>query len=274
MISLDWKERLVRDTEDFIERKLPAGDYDIDIIYNAYPQRIDNNIPHAVITLVGKTFGSKLNKKYDKYMPFYDYLTHEKGENGRMIFAYIMARAVKKKPDLFIPYIEKFLITTEDQKSCNLVIDKTIFPLMKKFPMRYLDLVVNWIKKDNEILTLSLQKMLIKLMKYNPDVIEPLISKLETSWLYASPNMIKLNYHLIKAIYKIDPDFYLKIYQNYKNTRNPVFAEILCNALCCYNDTLQEICDNWARSGNVKLKKIGLHGQKIIKKKKPKNKKK
>ncbi len=270
MISLDWKERLIRDTEDFIERKLPAGDYDIDIIYNAYPQRIDNNIPHAVITLVGKTFGSKLNKKYDKYMPFYDYLTHEKSENGRMIFAYIMARAVKKNPDIFIPYIENFLVTTKDQKSCNLVIDKTIFPLLKKYPFKYLDLVVNWIKKDNDILTVSLQKMLIKLIKFNPEIIQPLFSKLETCWLYASPNMIKLNYNLIKAVYQIDPEFYDKIYQNYQHTRNPVFAEILCSAICCCNQTIQEICDLWAKSGNVKLKKIGIHGQKILKKYKAK----
>ena len=51
MISLDWKERLKKDTIDFAERKLPAHDYDIDIIYNAYPQRIDNKIPHGLFRL-------------------------------------------------------------------------------------------------------------------------------------------------------------------------------------------------------------------------------
>jgi len=39
MISLDWQERLKMDTQDFVKRKLPKGKYDIDIVYNAYPQR-------------------------------------------------------------------------------------------------------------------------------------------------------------------------------------------------------------------------------------------
>ena len=71
MISLDWQERLKMDTQDFIERKLPKGNYDIDIVYNAYPQRIDGNIPHAVITLVGKTIAAKIYKDADKYFDFY-----------------------------------------------------------------------------------------------------------------------------------------------------------------------------------------------------------
>ena len=268
MISLDWKERLKKDTVDFFGRKLPAGDYDIDIIYNAYPQRIDNNIPHAVITLVGKTIASKLSKNPENYMPFYEYLLNKKGENGRMIFAYIMARVVKKKPDVFIPYLEEFLTKTTDQKSCNLIIDKTFFPMLKKDPLIHLDLLSNWIKKDNPVLMSSLQKMLAKLITFNPSLIKPIFSKLETSWLYATPNMIKLNANFLKAIYKIDPDFYLSVFENYKHTRNPVFADMLCNAICCHNEVIQEICDHWAMSGNIKLKKIGIHGQKVLKKKK------
>ena len=58
MISLDWKERIIKDTTDFFERKLPRGDFDIDIVYNAYPQRIYNKVPQAVITLVGKTLAA------------------------------------------------------------------------------------------------------------------------------------------------------------------------------------------------------------------------
>ena len=74
MISLDWKERLKKDTIDFYERKLPQKDYDIDIIYNAYPERIDNKIPQAVITFVGKNLAAKLAKNADKYYDFFDYL--------------------------------------------------------------------------------------------------------------------------------------------------------------------------------------------------------
>lgn len=127
--------------------------------------------------------------------------------------------------------------------------------------------MANWVKKDNDILTLSLQKMLVKLIAFNPELIKPIFSKLETSWLYATQNMIKLNTNFLKATYKIDPEFYFSVYENYKNTRNPVFADILCNAICCCNDTLQQTCDHWAMSGNIKLKKIGIHGQKVLKKK-------
>jgi len=267
MISLDWKERLKKDTKDFAERKLPANDFDIDIIYNAYPQRIDNKIPHAVITLVGKTLGAIIYKKADKYFSFYDYLLKEKGENGNMIFAYVMARAIRKNPDNFLNYIENILLTTEDQKFCNLLLDKAIFPMIKKDPLKHLDLMANWIKKDNEHLTLSLQKMIIKLIGFQPKLVKPIFQKLETSWLYATPNMVKLNTNFLKAVYKIKPRFYNSIYENYKTTRNPVFAEILCGAICGYNKLLKESVDNWAMSGNIKLKKIGIHGQKILKKK-------
>jgi hypothetical protein len=266
MISLDWKERLVKDTEDFFIRKLPAGDYDIDIVYNAYPQRIENKIPQAVITLVGKTLASKLVKTVDQYFEFYDYLIDNKGEQGVIIFSYIMARAVKKKPDLFLKYLEKILRSCTEQKSCNLIVDKSITPLIKKDPARYLDTLANWIKKDNPYLSVSIQKLLIKLIHRDPELIKPIFNKLERAWLYATPTMIKVNYHIIKEIYKFDKKFYLQIYTNYQNTRNPVFAEILSDAICSADPVIEKMVSNWSRSGNIKLKKIGLHSQKILKK--------
>ena len=266
MISLDWKERLKKDTIDFVESKLQHKYYDIDVVYNAYPLRIDNKVPHAVITLVGKTLGSKIHKDAEKYFDFYEYLLKEKGENGRIIFAYIMARAVRKKPDIFIEYLESFLFTTDDQKTCNLVIDKAIFPFIKKHPIENLDLLIRWIKKDSKILTQSIQKLLVKLIHFDPKLINPIFHKLEISWLYATPNMIKLNTNFLKAVYNINSNFYISVYKNYASTRNPIFADILCGAICINNKNMKEIVDNWAMSGNIKLKKIGLHGQKVLKK--------
>lgn len=266
MISLDWKERLIKDTIDFFERKLTQGDYDIDIVYNAYPQRIDNKIPHAVITLVGKTLARKIFKTADQYFEFYKYLIENKGENGIIIFAYIMARAVRKKTDIFLEYLENYLFNIEDQKTCNLIIDKAIFPLIKKNPVNYLDLITKWIKKDNKILTFSIQKLLIKLIHFDPGLIQLIFCKLESSWLYATPNMIKLNAKFLKEIYTFDRKFYLSVYENYHNTRNPTFAEILSGAICVYNNNIKELVDLWSHSGNINLKKIGLHSQKILKK--------
>ncbi|MDP8268611.1 MAG: hypothetical protein P9L97_07790 [Candidatus Tenebribacter davisii] len=270
MISLDWQERLKMDTQDFVERKLPKGNYDIDIVYNAYPQRIDGNIPHAVITLVGKTLAAKLYKVADKYFDFYEYILNKKGEQGGIIFAYIMARAVKKQPVLFLNYMEDFFFKTHNQKTCNLVMDKAIYPLLKKDALKHFDLIINWIKTDNKLLEESIFKLLNKLIGGNTDLIEPIYKKLENSWLYATPNIIKLNSRFLKAIYKKDKKFYLSVYKNYQSTRNPVFAEILCDAICCYDASIQTICDTWAHSGNIRVKKIGLHGQKLLKSKKGK----
>lgn len=270
MISLDWQKRLKMDTQDFVERKLPKGNYDIDIVYNAYPQRIDGNIPNAVITLVGKTIAAKIYKDADKYFDFYDYILKNKGEHGGMMFAYIMARAIKKQPILFLNYIEEFFFNTQDQKTCNLVMDKAIYPLLKKDPLEYIDLIINWVKKDNKLLEESIIKLLNKLIGQDAKLIAPIFKKLETFWLYATPNIIKVNSKFLKAIYKKDKKFYLNVYKNYQTTRNPIFAEILCEAICCYNDNIQTICNTWSHSGNIRVKKIGLHGQKLLKSKKGK----
>jgi len=114
----------------------------------------------------------------------------KKGDNGKIIFAYIMGRAVRKKPEKFLNYLQKILFEIDDQRECNLIIDKAIFPLLKKKPHQYLDLMMNWIKQDNKYLSLSIQKLLVKLISFEPDMIKPIFHKLETSWLYASPNMI------------------------------------------------------------------------------------
>jgi len=270
MISLDWQERLKMDTKDFVENKLPHNNYDIDIVYNAYPQRIDGNIPNAVITLVGKTLAAQIYKNAAKYFDFYDYILKNKGEHGGMIFAYIMARAIKKQPVLFLNYLEDFFFNTDDQKTSNLVMNKAIYPLLKKNALDHLDLILNWVKKDNKMLEESIFKLLRKLIGFDKSLIEPIFKKLELSWMYATPNIIKLNSKFLKAIYKKDKKFYLKVYDSYKNTRNPIFAEILCEGICCYNDNIKTICDNWSHSGNVRVKKIGLHGQKLLKNKKGK----
>ncbi len=270
MLSLDWKDRLKKDTVDFFERKLPRGDYDIDIIYNAYPERINGHVPHAVITFVGKIIASKIQKKADQYVDFIDYLITQKGENGSIVFAYILNKAIKNNPLFFLPYTEKIIFGLKEQKTCNLIISKVFYPLFTKNPEQYLDTIIGWLKKDDEILTESVDNLLKKFIKSRPDMIKQIFEKLENLWLYASPQISKLNVHFLKKTYDVDRDFYHSIFTNYKNTRNPTFAHILCDAIVCYSDEIQLMADNWSRSGNIKLKKIGQHGQKILKKQKRK----
>jgi hypothetical protein len=138
--------------------------------------------------------------------------------------------------------------------------------LIKKEPEKYLDLLSKWIKKDNPYVCESVQKMIIKLISSNPEIIKPLFYKLETHWLYATERMIKLNIAFLKAIHKVDSKFYYQIYEQYRLTRNPIFAEILCNGIVTCNATMTDMVENWCKSGNIKLKKIGQHGKKMTNK--------
>ena len=84
--------------------------------------------------------------------PNFNYLFEKKGVNGRIIFAYVLARSLRAKPKVFLPYLENILIHTDDHKSSHLIVDKAIFPLLKKDHAEHLDLIVSWLKKNNEIL--------------------------------------------------------------------------------------------------------------------------
>ena len=270
MISLDWKERLKKDSIDFYERKLPEKDYDIDIVYNAYPQRIDNKIPQAVLNLVAKTIATKIAANADKYFDFFDYIDTKKGENGKIIFVNLIAVACKKKPELIFPYLEKKLSKINNQKEANHLMDKAIFPLVKDDPDTYLPKVLNWLKQTNPILIIALEHLFIKLIKYDKSLIKKIFTKLESSWFSPTHELILLNYRFLKQVYKLDKDFYLNVYYGYQNTRNPDFANILCEAIVCYDPIIEEMVNNGWKSRNIKLKRVGLHGQKVIKKYKKK----
>ena len=267
MIPLDWKKKKKKDTIDFYENKLPKGDYDIEIVYNIYPERINNKIPKAVITFVSKTLAKKIVKDSEKYFDFYDYLLKEKGENGYTIFAYIMQKAVKKEPKKFLQYIKKILFELDNQKEANLIMDKAIYPLFKKKPQKYLPQIMEWLKKGNKYLINSIKKLLVKTIRYHDkEIAKKIFNKLESTWLYASEDMVKLNIAVLKAIFKIDKKFYLSIYSNYHKTHNPIFAEILEGGIKCYHKDIEAMANSWTKSGNVKLKKIGKHAQRKLKK--------
>jgi len=114
MISLDWKDRLKKDSEEFFFYNIQKQDYDIDLIYNAYPKRVDNKIPREVVTLVAKTMASKLSKSPKEFNDFYSYLWNEKGENGKIAFVTIMSKIVKKDPVYFIKFCGELLLKEKD----------------------------------------------------------------------------------------------------------------------------------------------------------------
>jgi hypothetical protein len=267
MISMDWKERLRRDSEDFFRNKIPGGFYDIEIIYNAYPLRVNNKVPYEVISFVGKLIASRIAHQPEEYVAFCDYIFLHKGENGKIIFAYIMTRALKKSPDFFFPYLEKKLFNLKDTKIATLIVDKALSPLLKENPEKYQKTLIKWAKNDHPSLTFAIQKIITRIMQSHPQNIPDIFHQLESGWLYAGEQVIKLNIAVLKAIYKINPEFYFEIYGRYKNTREPIFAEILTSAIMDYHDNIFNAVSHWSQSGNVKLKKFGVHGLKIANRK-------
>ncbi len=270
MISMDWKERLRRDSDEFFKNKIPKGFYDIEIIYNAYPLRINNKIPSEVISFVGKQIASRIAHQPEKYIPFCDYIFSQKGETGKTIFAYIMTRALQKSPDVFFPYLEKKLFILKDSKIATLIVDKAISPLVRNNPSQYQKIIIKWAKNDHASLTLSMQKIITRIMQTHPENIPEIFQHLESGWLNAGEPMIKLNIAVLKSMYKINPDYYFEIYGHYQNTREPIFAEILTGAIMGYHPNIEAAVFHWSQSGNIRLKKFGLHGMKIINKKRKK----
>lgn len=272
MISLDWKERLKIDTEDFVKRKLPMNNYDIDIVYNAYPKRVDNKVPGEVITFVAKNLSGYIGKEIDKYIPFLEYLWENKGENGHQIFIRIMKNAVKRKPDVFVDYLRNILATCNDKSEIKALV-KTLTPLFKKEPKKYIDILYGWLSIDNPELHKAIINTFITVVKDNKSLLKYVFQKLEREWLYPTPYTIRNSILFLKAIYKISPEFYFSVYDNYRCSRNPVFVEILCGALNQikeedYYQKIYQYLTNWSKSGNVKIKKAALAGIKQIHKKK------
>ncbi|MCD4651836.1 MAG: hypothetical protein K8S56_08640 [Candidatus Cloacimonetes bacterium] len=264
---MDWKIRLQQDTEDFFSRKLPRDEFNFEIIYNAYPERIDNKVPKEVITFIAKTLAKKMAKKPMEYVEFYKYLW-KKDDYGRWALAYIMARVIKKDPVFFTDLIAGFLHKAKDPHDIILLLDKAVLPLLKKDTSKYLDMVMKWFKEDNEAVKESLVKLLEKLMKFNPDLIKDIFKRLETYWFNPSAEMITANIRFLKVLGKIDEEFYLSVYEKYKNTRQPDFVEILTGAIILYDEVIEQAVNMWVRSGNARLKRAALNGQKLLNRKK------
>lgn len=268
MISLDWKNRLLIDTNDFLERKLPRKEYDIDFIYNAYPSRIDNRIPKEVITFVAKKIAASISKNAKDYMPFYEYLWNKKGENGKFALTIILSVVIKKNTDFFLPYIKEKVLKSKDTHEINLLLNKTIFNLMKKQPRQYIETLISWIDKSPEKTALVIVKLLVKYCKTNPEYVRTIFSKFESKWLNLNPEIIKVNTVFLKSVYTIDPDYYLKVYSNYRNSRNPIAVEILCKSINVYTEGLEASVNNWLKSGNSRIKKAALTASRVLNKKK------
>jgi len=114
MLTIDWKERLNMDTADFLKNKLPKGDYDFEIIFIAYPERVNGKIPAEVISQVANNIVQQLGKKHELYLPFYNALWAKKGDYGKQAFAQILSKLLHRKPSVYMPVLEGAISTADE----------------------------------------------------------------------------------------------------------------------------------------------------------------
>ena len=75
-------------------------------------------------------------------------------------------------------------------------------------------------------------------------------------------------YTLHYNVAKLNPEYYLKIWQEYGISRDPQIVELLCASITDYYPELESMIEIWTKSGNARLKKAATSAQRILMKKK------
>lgn len=149
MLTIDWKERLTLDTEDYLKRKLPKKDYDFEIIFIAHPERVNGKIPSQVITFISGVMVRKIGKKHLDYIPFYKHLWLKKEDHGKLAFGAILSKLMRKNPEAYMPLLEEMMMHGNTSQ-VNALLDKVMLSLTRKKPEEYLEKVLQWTKNEKE----------------------------------------------------------------------------------------------------------------------------
>lgn len=267
MLTIDWKDRLKKDTTEYLEKKLPKNDYDFEIIYIAYPERVNGKIPSEVIVHVAKTIVQKLGKNHEKYIPFYKHIWEKKGENGKMAFIAIMTKITGKKPAVYIPLLESAMKNASATDLAALL-EKVMLPLLRKQPDKYLPNVYAWIQSPREVLRKQAVNLLVKLLKKDPGLSGEVVHHFVNQWLQPLGELASNHVALLKAVAKLDSELYLNIWRQHDHSRDPQSAEILCGSIQFYHPEIEKIVEVWTKSGNARLKKAAVAAQRLLQKKK------
>ncbi|HPB18792.1 MAG TPA: hypothetical protein PLL35_02960 [Candidatus Cloacimonas sp.] len=267
MLTIDWKERLNIDTADFLKNKLPKGDYDFEIIFIAYPERVNGKIPAEVITQVASNIVQQLGKKHEAYLPFYRALWNKKGAYGKLAFAQILSKLLNRKPSVYLPLLEEAL-STATITEINALFDKIMLPLLRKYPEKYLNTVFQYSNSANLLLQKSALNLLIKLVKKREDLLPQILAYLSRQWLSPLGETVPYHITMLKTVSKLNPEYYLKIWQEYGFSRDPQIVELLCASITDFYPELEAPVEIWTKSGNARLKKAATAAQRTLNKKK------
>ncbi len=268
MLTIDWKERLKMDTAEYLEKKLPKNDFDFEIIFIAYPERVNGKTPPEVIVHVANSIVQKLGKNHEKYLPFYKYLWDKKGENGRTAFIAIMAKLAGKKPAVYLPLVQSAVNNAQATQLASLL-EKVMLPLLRKHPDKYLPQVYELARSGKELVRKQVVGLLLKLLKKNPELSAEVVQHFVNQWLQPLGEQAATHVALLKAVYKLDAELYLDVWRQHVYSRDPQSAEILCASLQSYHPEIAAIVDPWTKSGNARLKKAAVAAQRVLLKKKP-----
>ncbi|MDD2228876.1 MAG: hypothetical protein PHY48_05660 [Candidatus Cloacimonetes bacterium] len=267
MLTIDWKERLNMDTEDYLKNKLPKGDYDFEIIFNAYPERVNGKIPAEVINYVAGAMVQKIGKTHEQYLPFFQKLWLKKGGYGKTAFSHIMSKLLHKKPAVYLPLFEEALAHADNSEMLTLL-DKVMLPLLRKSPEKYLDMAYGYSNSDVEILRKNGLGLLVKLLKKREDLIPTIMEHFSRQWSYPLGEAMPSHVLMLKAVAKQSPEYYLKVWEDYGSSRDPQIVELLCATVTDYLPQIEEPIELWTHSGNARLKKAATSAYKILLKKK------
>lgn len=267
MITYDWQQRLKKDTLDFLENKIPKEDYDFEIIYNAYPERVNGEIPQPVITFVAKEMRRVIQNKPDDFIDFLLFIQQNKGNNGKKIFNYVMSKVALKHPGEYDYIIKKALKNTHNKAEIKKIFDTIILPLVKKYPDTYVDDIISTIREhpQDDIIEYAFLT-LCKYIKANKSKASLIEKKVETFWNSENETIRNGASQILKCIYKIDKKIYRGIYNSFQSTRKPEFIEILADAISENTEMIRDIVSKWEMSGNIRIKKAANTAEKILKK--------
>ncbi len=174
MIILDWKERFEADIKFFCDKRLKEKDNDIGIIYNAYPSRINREIPEEVLIFIAKKLAKYLTKSKEDYFDFYMFLWNKKSLQGKIILSQMFCNFLKKDSSFFYKIEDDFIKKVSDAEIV-LIFDKTLCCLFKKNIKDNIDILLTLISHKREVINKKLEKLTIRLIKKNEDIIDYII---------------------------------------------------------------------------------------------------
>lgn len=267
MLTIDWKERLNKDTADYLMSKLPNKDYDFEIIFIAYPERVNGKIPHEVIAHVANSIIQGLGKSHEQYLSFFRHLWTKKGDYGRIAYTQMLTKLIPKKPLVYIPMLEEAMRSVGSSE-INSMLERVMLPLLRKHPEKYLPYIYTWSKDSYEPLKHQAMNTLVKLVKRVPELTKDIFSHFQHQWYYPLGETMPDHIAMIKTVAKLDPELYLKVISSYENNRDPQIVELICGSVGDYHPDLERIIESWTKSGNARVKKAALTAHRILMRKK------